>query len=105
MIYKNKHRYKTLESRMGEFYVSNENKGYKIKVNNMIFYVNEKLTKVTEEQTGAGFFVPDEVMELETVEKYIETIYDKIKENVEKRLNKYPQLNMLFLGPGVIKIK
>ena len=103
MIYKNKHKYKTLERRMSKFYVASY-KGYKIKVNELIFYVNEKLNKVTEEQTGLGFFVPEDIANnLEAIEKYIESIYETIVKNVNNWIQKKPELQMALHKEGPIE--
>jgi hypothetical protein len=103
MIYKNKHKYKTLERRMGKIYVASY-RGYKVKVNELMFYVNEKLNKVTEEQTGLGFFVPeDTVNNLESIEKYIESVYEKVVNNVNNWIQKKPELQMALHEEGPIE--
>lgn len=102
MIYKNKHRYKTLERRMGKFYVASY-RGHKVKVNELIFYINEKLNKVTEEQTGLGFSIPDEIIELESVEKYIESVYEKVVKNVNNWIEKKPELQVALHEEGPIE--
>lgn len=101
MIYKNKHKYKTLEKRLNKLYVASY-RGYKIKVNEMTFYVNEKTFKITEEQSGLGI-TPKYVNSIEDAEKYIEEIYSQIRIRSTKWLQDYPHLHMDLLDEGFIE--
>ena len=95
MIYKSKSRYKTLERKFeGKMYVAIQKPGVKIKVNDYIFYVDEKTFKITEETTGLGIQPPKEYDSIEKVEKYIEEIYPQIRMRVMKWLQDFPHLHM-----------
>lgn len=103
MIYKSKHRYKTLERKYGDkLYVAVQKGGIKIKVNDYIFYVDEKTFIITEESTGLGFKIK-EAQTIEDVEKYIEEIYPQIRMKVMKWLQDYPHLNMKNLEEGYVE--
>lgn len=95
MIYKSKSRYKTLERKFeGKMYVAIQKPGVKIKVNDYIFYVDEKTLKITEETSGLGIQAPKEYDTIEKVEKYIEEIYPQIRMRVMKWLQDFPHLHM-----------